>query len=108
MKRLLKTVLENLGYKVQGIRYTPRHLLEPSMVRVLEFDDIICRYMVEHRQNLTFIQVGAFDGVTKDPLTSIEVTEETLSTSDCVVLVTNHSDFDYNFLQQHSQLILID
>ena len=68
MKRLLKTVLENLGYKVQGIRYTPRHLLEPSMVRVLEFDDIICRYMVEHRQNLTFIQVGAFDGVTKDPL----------------------------------------
>ena len=39
-------------------------------------------------------------------LTSIEVTEETLSTSDCVVLVTNHSDFDYNFLQQHSQLII--
>jgi FkbM family methyltransferase len=68
MKRLLEHALTTLGYRVQGTRYTPRQLLDPACLRFLQFDDVICRRMLEARPNLTFIQVGAFDGVTRDPL----------------------------------------
>jgi FkbM family methyltransferase len=68
MKQLIRNALQILGYEIQGIRYCPRHLLVPENLRVLEFDDVICRRMFEFGQAFTFIQVGAFDGVTKDPL----------------------------------------
>ena len=68
MKQLIKNVLGNLGYRVQGTRYCPRQLLEPRYLRFLELADVISRRMFEGGQELTFIQVGAFDGITKDPL----------------------------------------
>jgi FkbM family methyltransferase len=68
MKQLLKSLLAKLGYRVQGTRYCPRQLLEPGALRLVEFDDVVCRRMFEFGSELTFIQVGAFDGVTKDPL----------------------------------------
>ena len=68
MKRLLTSALGLLGYRVQGIRYCPRQLLEPTCCRAIEFDDIVCRRMFECGPELTFIQVGAFDGITRDPL----------------------------------------
>ena len=68
VKRLLKTALARLGYRVQGTRHCPRQLLEPSSLRTIEFDDVVCRRMFEFASELTFIQVGAFDGITKDPL----------------------------------------
>src|SRR6202521_619988 len=68
MKRLIKTALAALGYRVQGTRYCPRQLLETSYLRVIEFDDVVCRRMFESGAELTFIQVGAFDGITRDPL----------------------------------------
>ena len=68
VKRLLKTALAKLGYRVQGTRHCPRQLLEPSSLRAIEFDDVVCRRMFEFASELTFIQVGAFDGITKDPL----------------------------------------
>src|SRR5438270_8534226 len=68
MKQLLKSLLAKLGYRVQGIRYYPRQLLEPAALRSIEFDDVVCRRMFEFGSELIFIQVGGFDGVTKDPL----------------------------------------
>ena len=68
MKYLLKTSLAALGYQVQGIRYCPRQLLDPGCLRVIEFDDVVCRHMFESGPELSFIQVGAFDGTTRDPL----------------------------------------
>jgi FkbM family methyltransferase len=68
VKQLLKIALANLGYRVQGTRYYPRQLLDPAALRILEFDDVICRRMFEFGPELSFIQVGGFDGVTKDPL----------------------------------------
>jgi FkbM family methyltransferase len=68
MKRMLKWALAKLGYQVQGTRYNPRQLLDPSCVRTIEFDDVICRHMFESGPEFTFIQVGAFDGTTRDPL----------------------------------------
>jgi FkbM family methyltransferase len=68
MKDLLKTALAALGYRVQGTRYCPRQLLEPGCLRVIEFDDLVCRRMFESGAELSFIQIGAFDGITRDPL----------------------------------------
>lgn len=68
MKAALKNLIETLGYHVQGIRYTPRQLLDLSNLRVLQFDDLVCRRMFELGRPINFIQVGAFDGETGDPL----------------------------------------
>jgi FkbM family methyltransferase len=68
MKELLKSTLASLGYRVQGTRYIPRQLLEPGLLRVLEFDDVVCRRMFNVGPEFTFIQVGAFDGLVQDPL----------------------------------------
>lgn len=68
MKQQLKSALARLGYQVQGTRYVPRQLLEQDHLRALEFDDVVCRRMFECGPELTFIQVGAFDGVVQDPL----------------------------------------
>jgi FkbM family methyltransferase len=68
VKRAVRALLARLGYRVEGIRYTPRQLFEPAALRALEFDDVICRRMVEHGPDLSFIQVGAYDGVSTDPL----------------------------------------
>ena len=71
MRRLrhrIKRGLAALGYQVLGTRYCPRQLLEPGLLRRLEFDDIVCRRMFEVGRDFTFIQVGAFDGITADPL----------------------------------------
>ena len=68
MKQLLKTVLGRLGYRVQGTRHCPRQLLDAASIRTIEFDDVVCRRMYEFGPEFTFVQVGAFDGITKDPL----------------------------------------
>jgi FkbM family methyltransferase len=68
VKALVRRAIRGLGYTVEGIRYTPRHLLDPSRLRALEFDDIVCRHMHERGMSLSFIQVGAYDGVSTDPL----------------------------------------
>jgi FkbM family methyltransferase len=68
VKQALKQLLYCFGYRVEGTRYTPRHLFRPECVRPLQFDDVICRYMFEHGQACTFIQVGAYDGLAADPL----------------------------------------
>ena len=68
MKILVKGILAKFGYRIQGTRYCPRQLLEPAYLRTIEFDDIVCRRMFEVGRELNFIQVGAFDGTTRDPL----------------------------------------
>ncbi len=68
MKQAFKRLLERLGYRVEGIRDTPRHLFRPDCLRTLQFDDVICRHMFEHGEVCNFIQIGAFDGVSTDPL----------------------------------------
>jgi FkbM family methyltransferase len=68
MKASIKRTLAALGYRIQGTRCIPRQLLEAGNLRVLEFADVIYRRMFEFGQEFTFIQVGAFDGITADPL----------------------------------------
>jgi FkbM family methyltransferase len=67
-KQRLQGWLRELGYDVKGVRHTPRQLLDPALGRALEFDDVICRHMFEHEPACVFVQVGAYDGVSTDPL----------------------------------------
>jgi FkbM family methyltransferase len=68
MKRLVKSVLAKRGYRIENMRYVPRQLRDSRSVRSVEFDDLVCRRMFEAGTALTFIQIGAFDGETKDPI----------------------------------------
>src|SRR5262249_36713010 len=68
VKQALKQLLGRIGYRIESTRYTPRHLYRPECRRTLQFDDVICRHMFDHGQACNFIQVGAYDGVSSDPL----------------------------------------
>jgi FkbM family methyltransferase len=68
VKQAIQGLLNRMGYRVEGIRYTPRQLLQPDRLRRLEFDDVVCRHMFEYGEALTFVQIGAYDGVSTDPL----------------------------------------
>ena len=68
MKRWLKTLLGWLGYRVEGTRYVPRQLRDPDALLTPTLHDALCRRMVERGPALTFLQIGAFDGVMSDPL----------------------------------------
>ena len=68
MKTAIRSVLARLGYHIEGILYTPRQLLDSDRLRSLEFDDVICRHMFDRGEACTFVQVGAYDGVSTDPL----------------------------------------
>ena len=68
MKQTVRHLLAMVGYRLEGINKTPRQFLETRYLRNLEFDDVICRRMVEHGESFAFIQVGAYDGVSTDPL----------------------------------------
>ena len=37
---------------------------------------------------------------------SVDLSTEALSTVDCVVLSTNHDDFDVEFIREHTKLIV--
>ena len=68
MKNQIRKLFAALGYEVRGTRMIPRQLLQPELLRPLEFDDVVCRRMFEAGEELKFIQVGAFDGLVQDPL----------------------------------------
>jgi hypothetical protein len=68
MKRLIRAILGMAGYRIEGIRYTPRQFYDPTVARTLMFDDVVCRHMFEVGPELTFVQIGAYDGVSTDPL----------------------------------------
>jgi FkbM family methyltransferase len=68
MKCLIRAILAKAGYRIEGIRYTPRQLYDPTVARTLMFDDVVCRHMFEVGPDLTFVQIGAYDGVSADPL----------------------------------------
>src|SRR2546429_2090552 len=53
----------------------------------------------EVRYHDPFVRELRFDdthtGVNREPLTSVELSDQELKSADCVVIVTNHSDIDY-------------
>ncbi len=41
-----------------------------------------------------------------EPLWSVDLTEEALRWSDCVVIVTDHSDYDWDWILRHARLVV--
>ncbi len=68
MKQTVRRLLSGLGYRIEGTRYTPRQLFDAGALRNLELGDVICRHMFERGEDCVFIQVGAYDGLSTDPL----------------------------------------
>jgi FkbM family methyltransferase len=68
VKQAIKQLLDRMGYRIEGTHYTPHHLYRSECLRALQFDDVICRYMFDHGEICNFIQVGAYDGISTDPL----------------------------------------
>lgn len=68
MKQLIRRLFGWLGYRIEGVRYTPRQFFDPGALRGLEFDDLICRHMYENGPDCVFLQIGAYDGISTDPL----------------------------------------
>jgi FkbM family methyltransferase len=68
VREFIKRLAAGAGYRIQSTRYIPRQLLEPRHVRVLDLSDVIYRQLFECGDDFTFIQIGAFDGITADPL----------------------------------------
>jgi hypothetical protein len=68
-KAAVKSVLATLGYRVQCTRHTPRQLLEPENLRVIEFGRCCMPSDVRSGPSrLSFVQVGGYDGITPDTL----------------------------------------
>lgn len=69
---ILKSVVRNLasrfGYRIQCTRFSPKQVFDDKLLRTVEFDDVVCRFMFDVRQGVRFLQIGAYDGVSTDPL----------------------------------------
>ena len=53
--------------------------------------------------------IPVLKGMRKYPwlyMESVALNEKLLKTSDCVLVATDHSDYDYQFIYEHSQLIV--
>ena len=88
-------LLLGLAYKrdIDDIRESPA--LE--IYRLLRGDGALVAYHDPYCGNILF---------NGEVVESIELTEEQLKAADCVVLCTDHSVYDYRWIEEHSMLIL--
>ncbi len=73
MRQLLKSIIQSslsgLGYEMRCTRFIPPTMLNPEYVIQLNFRHAVTELMDRlNRTQLTFMQVGAFDGISCDPL----------------------------------------
>jgi len=69
LKAAAVRALATAGYEMRCVRDVAPAMLDASRRRELEFRDVVCRLMHDlGRTSLSFVQVGAFDGVSCDPI----------------------------------------
>ena len=70
MKRILKKLLAKLNIRVINLRYSLKPFVEERGVLNMNFDHVIANYIlnVKNGHQLNFIQIGAFDGIMRDPI----------------------------------------
>lgn len=101
-KKQAKNYLNTLGYKVHSY---PTFLLEKSEFNFKINLDIICQSILYEQDQIYLLQVGAFDGVSNDPVRDlikkynihailVEPQKEFFK-----ILVNNYSDFSNVFLE---------
>lgn len=71
MKQVLKKLISKTGYRISSNKYMLKQFLENSNTIELTFDHVLANYLVsviEKADDITFLQIGAFDGIACDPL----------------------------------------
>lgn len=87
-----------IAYKknVDDMRESP----SVEMMEILRNKGSIISYSDPHVPNFPKMREHNFD------LESMSLTAETLAKADCVLVATDHAKFDYEFIKQHSKLIV--
>ncbi len=70
MKQLIKSLIAKTGYKVISTKYILKQFLLDENILKLDFDHVLSKYLMgkTNPSEVTFMQIGAFDGVECDPL----------------------------------------
>lgn len=70
MKEFLKKIVAKLGYKISSTKFILTSLEEDENLLKLNFDLVVAGVLLRKNDpnDFNFIQVGAFDGITCDPL----------------------------------------
>lgn len=93
-----KILILGIAYKenIDDVRESPSIFI---MEKLREKGAIIS-YSDPHVQNFPKMREHSFD------LSSVEISKQSLEMFDCVVLLTAHKEFDYNFILKYSNLII--
>lgn len=71
-----------------------------EMMETLSDKGAVISYSDPHVPRFPKMREHRFD------LNSVPLTAEVLAAADCVLLATDHAKFDYEFIRQHSKLIV--
>ncbi|WP_336066481.1 nucleotide sugar dehydrogenase [Nitratireductor rhodophyticola] len=87
-----------IAYKkdVDDVRESPSIMV----MELLREKGVLVEYSDPHAPTFPKMREHSFD------LSSVDLTPETLSAYDCVVLLTDHSGFDYDLILEHAPLII--
>lgn len=87
-----------IAYKkdVDDVRESPSIMV----MELLREKGVLVEYSDPHAPTFPKMREHSFD------LSSVDLTPETLSAYDCVVLLTDHSAFDYDLILEHAPLII--
>jgi UDP-N-acetyl-D-glucosamine dehydrogenase len=94
---------------VLGVAFKPniedaRNSSAESIIELLVQEGAVVQY---HDPYVPRFEVGASTLLhTKYEMTSVTLSEESIRTSDVVVIATGHSNIDYNWVVQHSNLVV--
>lgn len=93
-----KVMVLGVAYKknVDDMRESP----SVQLMEILKRNGAIVSYSDPHVPSFPQMREHSFD------LSSTELTVENLASHDAVILATNHDAFDYDYIRQHSQLII--
>ncbi len=86
---------------VLGVTYKKdvADIRESSSLKLIR---LLCEKGAEVSYNDPYVNEVQIDG---DALTSVELTEECLSSADCVVVATDHSSYDYQYIVDNARLV---
>ncbi|WP_424017669.1 nucleotide sugar dehydrogenase [Halorientalis pallida] len=87
---------------VLGVAYKPdvpdtRKSPARDIIRELDDRSAVIEYNDPHVPSIDVSDAGQYE--------SVELTDEALSRQDCVIIVTDHADYDFEFVVEHAPLV---
>ena len=90
--------LKNSKILILGVAYK-KNIDDPRESAAIEIVDLLAKKGASVRYCDPYI--GQFEG-----MKSLELTEDRVKSHDCVVIITDHDDFDYKLVRRHAPLIV--